>query len=333
MVPAARPATASGTRLPSPPLMRGIDSERVSAWLSEHVDGATRAVRVRADRRRPLEPHVQGHRRRRAQRSSCAGRRSGHVLATAHDMAPRAPGRHRASARRPCRWRRRSASARTTSVNGAPFYVMDFVDGVVLDRPDKAERHGADARRARRRAPHRRARRPPRRRRRRGRPGRPRPPRRLHRAPAAAVVEAVGGVQDPRAARHRGGRAPARAPACPPQHGTAIVHGDYRLGNCLVDPEVGRINAVLDWELCTLGDPLADVGYLCIYWTDPGEPAAPLERPDARPAASRPGRELLDRYAATHGPRPVAASTTTSPSRRGGWPSSARACTPATSTA
>ena len=46
----------------------------------------------------------------------------------------------------------------------------------------------------------------------------------------------------------------------PTQIGSTIVHGDYRLGNMLVDS--GSIRAVLDWELCTLGDPLADVGYL-----------------------------------------------------------------------
>ena len=45
----------------------------------------------------------------------------------------------------------------------------------------------------------------------------------------------------------------------PLQIGSTIVHGDYRLGNMLV--ESGHIRAVLDWELCTLGDPLADVGY------------------------------------------------------------------------
>src|SRR4029079_17209767 len=50
----------------------------------------------------------------------------------------------------------------------------------------------------------------------------------------------------------------------PEQREATIVHGDYRFGNCLVDPTLGRINAVLDWELCTLGDPLADVGYLCV---------------------------------------------------------------------
>jgi aminoglycoside phosphotransferase (APT) family kinase protein len=53
-----------------------------------------------------------------------------------------------------------------------------------------------------------------------------------------------------------------------PEQGPAtIVHGDYRLDNCLVGPD-GTIAAVLDWELCTLGDPLADVGLLLVYWSE-----------------------------------------------------------------
>lgn len=55
----------------------------------------------------------------------------------------------------------------------------------------------------------------------------------------------------------------------PEQVGATIVHGDYRLGNMIVGD--GRIRAVLDWELCTLGDPLADVGYLLNSWVQPGE--------------------------------------------------------------
>jgi aminoglycoside phosphotransferase (APT) family kinase protein len=58
----------------------------------------------------------------------------------------------------------------------------------------------------------------------------------------------------------------------PKQIGATIVHGDYRLGNMLVAG--GRILAVLDWELCTLGDPLADVGYLMNAWAAPDEVVA-----------------------------------------------------------
>ena len=55
----------------------------------------------------------------------------------------------------------------------------------------------------------------------------------------------------------------------PEQVGATIVHGDYRLGNMIVAD--GRVRAVLDWELCTLGDPLADVGYLLNSWIQPGD--------------------------------------------------------------
>lgn len=57
----------------------------------------------------------------------------------------------------------------------------------------------------------------------------------------------------------------------PEQRYTGVVHGDYRLGNMLVDTASGQMKAVLDWELCTLGDVLADVGYLLNNWVQPGE--------------------------------------------------------------
>ena len=55
----------------------------------------------------------------------------------------------------------------------------------------------------------------------------------------------------------------------PDQVGAAIVHGDFRLGNMIVGE--GKVKAVLDWELCTLGDPLADVGYLLNNWMSKDE--------------------------------------------------------------
>ncbi len=59
--------------------------------------------------------------------------------------------------------------------------------------------------------------------------------------------------------------------AKPDQRYTGVVHGDYRLGNMLADTRRGTVAAVLDWELCTLGDVLADVGYLLNNWVQPGE--------------------------------------------------------------
>jgi aminoglycoside phosphotransferase (APT) family kinase protein len=57
-----------------------------------------------------------------------------------------------------------------------------------------------------------------------------------------------------------------------PEQGPAtIVHGDYRLDNCIIGDD-GAVRAVLDWEICTLGDPLADLGLLVVYWTGPDDP-------------------------------------------------------------
>jgi aminoglycoside phosphotransferase (APT) family kinase protein len=50
---------------------------------------------------------------------------------------------------------------------------------------------------------------------------------------------------------------------------TRIVHGDYRIDNVIFDPVEPRIRAVIDWELCTLGHPLADFAYHCMVWRIP----------------------------------------------------------------
>jgi len=59
-----------------------------------------------------------------------------------------------------------------------------------------------------------------------------------------------------------------------PDSGPAtIVHGDYRLGNTIFAAEPpAHLEAVLDWEMATIGDPLADLGYLCMMWTDSSDP-------------------------------------------------------------
>ncbi len=63
-----------------------------------------------------------------------------------------------------------------------------------------------------------------------------------------------------------------------PESGPAtIVHGDFRLGNTIFAPGApARLAGVLDWEMATIGDPLADLGYLCMMWTEAGDPAGGL---------------------------------------------------------
>jgi aminoglycoside phosphotransferase (APT) family kinase protein len=60
--------------------------------------------------------------------------------------------------------------------------------------------------------------------------------------------------------------------ALPEQSELTLVHGDYHLLNCVLDPVSGAVRGILDWELSTLGDPLADLGTLLAYWSEPGEP-------------------------------------------------------------
>jgi aminoglycoside phosphotransferase (APT) family kinase protein len=86
-----------------------------------------------------------------------------------------------------------------------------------------------------------------------------------------------------------------------PEQGPAtIVHGDYRLDNMILT-DSGEVAAVVDWELCTLGDPLADVGLLMTYWPDRGENTLALGMP-ANLAPGFPTRaELKARYAERSG--------------------------------
>ena len=115
----------------------------------------------------------------------------------------------------------------------------------------------------------------------------------------------------------------ARLAAAVPEQGPAtIVHGDYRLDNCMLTDD-GAVAAVLDWELCTLGDPLADVGLMLVYWAEAGDPPMP-GLPTATTLAGFPGRGEL---AGPTPSGPVATSrrsATTSASATGSWRASSQ---------
>jgi aminoglycoside phosphotransferase (APT) family kinase protein len=89
------------------------------------------------------------------------------------------------------------------------------------------------------------------------------------------------------------------ARAVPVSPGPAIVHGDFRLDNVLADSE-GRITAVLDWEMSTLGDPLTDLGLLVMYSRQSAVPGSPISTTREAPGHPQP-EELVARYAAASG--------------------------------
>jgi aminoglycoside phosphotransferase (APT) family kinase protein len=88
----------------------------------------------------------------------------------------------------------------------------------------------------------------------------------------------------------------AKLPESPP---STIVHGDYRLGNTMLAAGApARLIAIFDWEMATIGDPLADVGYMMIHWTQADDP--PASKFNLQSVTSQPGfptrRELIARY-------------------------------------
>ncbi|MDQ0814304.1 aminoglycoside phosphotransferase (APT) family kinase protein [Streptomyces sp. B3I7] len=79
----------------------------------------------------------------------------------------------------------------------------------------------------------------------------------------------------------------------------AVVHGDYRLDNVLLGDD-DRITAILDWEMSTLGDPLTDLGLLAMYSVPLGLPDSPVSTTATAPGHPSPA-ELVERYAARSG--------------------------------
>ena len=273
--------------------MQGIDIARVSSWLEENVAGAVAPfdfALIAGGRSNLTYKVTDGNDQRFVLRRPPLAQ----VLATAHDMARE----HRiisAVGRTNVPVPQALALCTDVDVNGAPFYVMSYVDGVVLDSPERADalpmelrlgvsEHLFDVLAD------------------------------LH----AVDVDEVGlgdlakreGYVERQVTRwtkqweqsktrelpeidYVAGKLRERLPV---QQGVSIAHGDFRFGNCLTDVGEGRINAVLDWELCTLGDPLADLGYVGVYWYDGTSQSVRANDPTS--AGGFPSyADLVERYA------------------------------------
>ncbi|WP_428374468.1 phosphotransferase family protein [Lichenicoccus sp.] len=111
----------------------------------------------------------------------------------------------------------------------------------------------------------------------------------------------------------------------PAQTGQAIIHGDYRLDNLIFDPARPVLRAMLDWELSTIGDPLADFAYLAMNWTLPADGRSGLAGWISRRAAflisTRRWRSIAPRPAGTACPT----CTGISPTTCSAWSASCRA--------
>ena len=282
--------SVAGSALP------GIEADRVGRWLAEHVDGLAGPVEfgLVSGGRSNLTFRVTD-----AAGGTYALRRppTGGVLSTAHDVSRE--------------WRFISALAPTavpvpspvaycadTAVTGAEFYVMGFVEGLVLADTEaglalahrarvRAAEHLVDVLVE------------------------------LHALDPVAVglgdmVRKTGYVERQLRRWHAQVHATGASELALldevhdllarriPEQADGIVHGDYRAGNLAFGPD-GAVRAVFDWELATSGDPMADLGWLASNWQDPGEPLPPTT-PGPSTVPGFPARaQIVQRYARMSG--------------------------------
>jgi aminoglycoside phosphotransferase (APT) family kinase protein len=284
----------------------GIRRDRIESFFAKHVPGGAGPLRF---------AQISGGRSNITYRVDAPGgtfvlRRPplGHVLPTAHDMA-REYRVISALGATGVPVARAIALCEDTSVNDAPFYVMHYVEGVVLETklpPGFAESEADRARIG---------------------DALVATLAKLHAVDFRAVGLADFGRPDgylerqvrrwaQQWERSKTGPLPAieelarrLAAALPVSPAPTLVHGDYRLGNLALDPrDPGRVAAIFDWEMATLGDPLADLGYTLIYWTEAGDPRGGT--PFGASVTTEPGfatrAQLVEAYARTSG-RDVAA--------------------------
>jgi len=246
----------------------GIDVPAVTTWLEQHVDGATGPF--------TFDVIAGGHSNLTYRLTGGDGERYvlrrpplGHRLASAHDMGREHRIIH-ALERSAVPVAPALGFCDDPAVNDAPFYVMGFVDGHVLrDRATCEAILDVDARRT-------------------ASESIVDTMAEIHRVDLHAVgLHDLGRHEDyiARQLKRWYGQWNAQKtrdlPAIdrvhdellrrtPPQGPATLVHGDYRLDNCMVGDQ-GHVVAVLDWEICTLGDPMADLGLLQVYWTGPDD--------------------------------------------------------------
>ncbi|MBI2262641.1 MAG: phosphotransferase family protein [Caulobacterales bacterium] len=91
----------------------------------------------------------------------------------------------------------------------------------------------------------------------------------------------------------------------PPEGPTRIVHGDFRLDNLILAPDAPEVRAVLDWELSTLGDPMADFSYLLIAWVIPATARNGLAGADIAALGIPTVEQMVERYAGLSGAAPA----------------------------